>query len=142
MEEKTFKSEIFGLNKKEVEKYVNEMKRDYEEKLYKLNEENNILRTKNEELLSKEDEVKAKTILVSDALIKAEGQAKQIIEDAINKAKAERAQIDYQIEQEKEKLIDMKRKILELKETVQSSLGNFSTELGNIASSVEDNGEE
>lgn len=137
MEEKTFKSEIFGLNKKEVEKFVNQMKCDYEEKISKLNEENNILRAKNEELLSKEEEVKAKTILVSDALIKAEMQAKEIIQEAVNKAKIERAEIDNQIEQEKEKLIDIKRKILELKETVQVSLGDFATELENIASDVE-----
>lgn len=142
MEEKTFKSEIFGLNKKEVEKFVNQMKCDYEEKISKLNEENNILRAKNEELLSKEEEVKAKTILVSDTLIKAEMQAKEIIQEAVNKAKIERAEIDNQIEQEKEKLIDIKRKILELKETVQVSLGDFATELENISSSVENNEEE
>lgn len=138
MEEKTFKSEIFGLNKKEVEEYVNEMKYNYEEKIRKLTEANDELYKKNLELIAREEGVKEKTALVSNALIKAETQAKEIIQDAVEKGKQERAQIDNEIEIQKEKLIDIKRKILELKETVRNSLGNFSDELQTIVDNTDE----
>lgn len=136
MSEKTFKSELFGLNKKEVEEYVKDLKADYEIKLKKLKEEKGALELKTNELLLKEEEVNKKSELVSIALIKAEEQARQIVDDAMESAKKERAQIDEQIEQEKEDLIDVKREVICLKENVKTMLQEFMVKLDELEKAV------
>lgn len=135
MEEKVFKSELFGLSKKEVERYINETRDEYEKKLEKLTLEKNEIEKKLKEIMTREEEINEKTVLVSNALIKAEEQAKQIVNEAREKAKIERAELDVEIEKEREKLIDAKRNLEELKEKVRGMLTNFIGELEKVETS-------
>ena len=106
---------LFGLNRRDVENYIADLKKDYEEELRKQNQELLAMKSENaklnerlNQLLSSQRELDDAKRNISDVLFKAEQQAKQIIEDAKAKAIEERQEIDTLIESEKEKLIDAK----------------------------------
>ena len=66
---------------------------------------------------------------ISEVLIKAEQQAKAIIEDAKNQAIEERQEIDTMIEAEKEKLIDAKIELAMLKDKAKDLITKFTEDL-------------
>ena len=118
--EKKFNTEMFGYDKKEVEEYLREMKADYESSLQaekaeinRLSNEITIIRKKLErydiEYIEKQEKV-------ANALITAEDQARNILENARQEAINEKQRIESIIEVEKEKLLDIKREVIDLKE--------------------------
>ena len=127
---------LFGLNRKEVELYIAEIRSDYEAELKKQNTELLAMKAENaklnerlNEMLNNKraiDEAKAN---ISEVLIKAEQQAKSIIEDAKNKAIEERQEIDSLIEAEKEKLIDTKIELAMLKDKAKDLITKFTDDL-------------
>ena len=130
---------LFGLNKKEVESYIAEIKKDYEQELRKQNQELLSMKTENtklndriNQLLSDRKEIEEAKKNISDVLFKAEQQAKQIIEDAKSKAIEERQEIDAQIEAEKEKLIDAKIELAMLKDKAKEVMTRFADDLTNL----------
>lgn len=130
---------LFGLNKKEVESYIAEIKKDYEQELRKQNQEllsmkseNTKLNDRINQLLSDRKEIEEAKKNISDVLFKAEQQAKQIIDDAKSKAIEERQEIDAQIEAEKEKLIDAKIELAMLKDKAKEVMTRFADDLTNL----------
>lgn len=130
---------LFGLNKKEVESYIAEIKKDYEQELRKQNQEllsmkseNTKLNDRINQLLSDRKEIEEAKKNISDVLFKAEQQAKQIVEDAKSKAIEERQEIDAQIEAEKEKLIDAKIELAMLKDKAKEVMNRFADDLTNL----------
>ena len=130
---------LFGLNKKEVESYIAEIKKYYEQELRKQNQEllsmkseNTKLNDRINQLLSDRKEIEEAKKNISDVLFKAEQQAKQIIEDAKSKAIEERQEIDAQIEAEKEKLIDAKIELAMLKDKAKEVMTRFADDLTNL----------
>lgn len=130
---------FFGLNRKDVENYIADMKNDYEEELKRQNQE--LLAMKNEnsklndrinQLLNDRKEIEEAKKNISDVLFKAEQQAKQIVEDAKSKAIEERQEIDVQIEAEKEKLIDAKIELAMLKDKAKEVMSKFADDLTNL----------
>lgn len=130
---------FFGLNRKDVENYIADMKKDYEEELKRQNQE--LLTMKNEnsklndrinQLLNDRKEIEEAKKNISDVLFKAEQQAKQIVEDAKSKAIEERQEIDVQIEAEKEKLIDAKIELAMLKDKAKEVMSKFADDLTNL----------
>ncbi len=130
---------FFGLNRKDVENYIADMKKDYEEELKRQNQE--LLAMKNEnsklndrinQLLNDRKEIEEAKKNISDVLFKAEQQAKQIVEDAKSKAIEERQEIDVQIEAEKEKLIDAKIELAMLKDKAKEVMSKFADDLTNL----------
>ena len=130
---------FFGLNRKDVENYIADMKKDYEEELKRQNQE--LLAMKNEnsklndrinQLLNDRKEIEEAKKNISDVLFKAEQQAKQIVEDAKSKAIEERQGIDVQIEAEKEKLIDAKIELAMLKDKAKEVMSKFADDLTNL----------
>ena len=130
---------LFGLNKKEVESYIAEIKADYENELKKQNTELLAMKAENAKLNERLnallndkraiDEAKAN---ISEVLIKAEQQAKAIIEDAKNQAIEERQEIDVLIEAEKEKLIDTKIELAMLKDKAKDLINKFTDDLTSL----------
>ena len=101
---------LFGLNRKDVEIYIAEIKSQYEAELKKQNTEllnmkaeNAKLNERLNEMLNDKRAVDDARASFSDVLIKAEQQAKTIIVDAKYKAIEERQEIDVLIEAEKAK---------------------------------------
>ena len=118
--EKKFNTEMFGYDKKEVEEYLREMKADYESGLQaekaeinRLSNEITIIRKKLERYDTEYIEKQEK---VANALITAEDQARNILENARQEALNEKQRIESVIEMEKEKLLDIKREVIDLKE--------------------------
>lgn len=130
---------LFGLNRKEVENYVMTIKKDYEQELKKQNTELLSMKAENaklnerlNELLNDKKSIEEAKANISEVLIKAEMQAKAIIEDAKNKAIEERQEIDLLIEAEKEKLIDTKIELAMLKDKAKDLINKFTEDLSNI----------
>ena len=107
MEENISKG-LFGLKRADVENYIADLRKDYEAELRRQNQELLNMKTENAKLndrlnkyLSDKKEIEEAKKNISDVLFKAEQQAKQIVEDAKNKAIEERQEIDAQIESER-----------------------------------------
>ena len=130
---------LFGLNKRDVENYIADLKKDYEEELRRQNQELLAMKTENSrlnerlnQLLSNQRELDEAKRNISDVLFKAEQQAKQIVEDAKAKAIEERQEIDTLIEAEKEKLIDAKIELAMLKDKARDLISKFTDDITNL----------
>lgn len=127
---------LFGLNRKDVELYIAGIKSDYEAELKKQNTELLAMKAENaklnerlNEMLNSKKSVEEAKANISEVLIKAEQQAKAIIEDAKNQAIEERQEIDTMIETEKEKLIDAKIELAMLKDKAKDLITKFTEDL-------------
>lgn len=130
---------LFGLNRRDVENYIADLKKDYEEELRRQNQELLAMKTENSklnerlnQLLSNQRELDEAKRNISDVLFKAEQQAKQIVEDAKTKAIEERQEIDTLIEAEKEKLIDAKIELAMLKDKAKDLISKFTDDITNL----------
>ena len=130
---------LFGLNRKDVENYIADLKKDYEDELRRQNQELLAMKTENSklnerlnQLLSNQRELDEAKRNISDVLFKAEQQAKQIVEDAKAKAIEERQEIDTLIEAEKEKLIDAKIELAMLKDKAKDLISKFTDDITNL----------
>lgn len=130
---------LFGLNRRDVENYIADLKKDYEEELRRQNQELLAMKTENSklnerlnQLLSNQRELDEAKRNISDVLFKAEQQAKQIVEDAKTKAIEERQEIDTLIEAEKEKLIDAKIELAMLKDKARDLISKFTDDITNL----------
>ena len=135
MEENISKG-LFGLKRADVENYIADLRKDYEAELRRQNQELLNMKTENAKLndrlnkyLSDKKEIEEAKKNISDVLFKAEQQAKQIVEDAKNKAIEERQEIDAQIEAEKEKLIDAKIELAMLKDKAKDIMTKFTDDI-------------
>ena len=127
---------LFGLNRKDVELYIAGIKSDYEAELKKQNTELLAMKAENaklnerlNEMLNNKKSIEEAKANISEVLIKAEHQAKAIIEDAKNQAIEERQEIDTMIETEKEKLIDAKIELAMLKDKAKDLITKFTEDL-------------
>ena len=127
---------LFGLNRKDVELYIAGIKSDYEAELKKQNTELLAMKAENaklnerlNEMLNNKNSIEEAKANISEVLIKAEQQAKAIIEDAKNQAIEERQEIDTMIETEKEKLIDAKIELAMLKDKAKDLITKFTEDL-------------
>ena len=127
---------LFGLNRKDVELYIAGIKSDYEAELKKqhtellaMKAENAKLNERLNEMLNNKKSIEEAKANISEVLIKAEQQAKAIIEDAKNQAIEERQEIDTMIETEKEKLIDAKIELAMLKDKAKDLITKFTEDL-------------
>lgn len=137
--EDNFSKGFFGLNKKDVEAYIADLKKNYEDELSKQNEalrsmkeENLKLNERLNQFLNDKREMELAKQNISDVLFKAEQQAKQIVDDAKTKADEERQELDVLLEQEKEKLIDAKLELAMLKDKAKEIMMKFSDDISNL----------
>ena len=138
MEENISKG-LFGLKRADVENYIADLRKDYEAELRRQNQELLNMKTENAKLndrlnkyLSDKKEIEEAKKNISDVLFKAEQQAKQIVEDAKNKAIEERQEIDAQIEAEKEKVIDAKIELAMLKDKAKDIMTKFTDDITSL----------
>lgn len=139
MDENNLPKGLFGFNKKEVEAYISSMKEDYEKELMEqtkqlqeMKVENAKLNDRINNLLNERKDVEATKQNISDVLLKAELQAKQIIDDARVQADKEKQEVDALIEEQKEKLIDAKIELAMLKDKAKEVMLKFSDELSKL----------
>ncbi len=134
--DKKFGSEMFGYDKKEVEEYIREIKAEYESKIQA--ERSDANRLANELTIVKkkleryEVDYIQKQEKVANALITAEDQAKNIVENARSEAMLEKERIENLIEMEKEKLLDIKKEVIDLKEKTIRILDKYSNDMNTL----------
>lgn len=136
MDENNLPKGIFGLNKKDVETYIASIKDDYEKelmdqskKLQEMKNENARLNEKINTLMKEKTEIEQSKAQISDVLIKAQEQAKQIIEDARKQAEKERQDVELLVEDQRERLINAKIELAMLKDDAKKVIEKFTDDI-------------
>lgn len=142
--EKRFGTSLFGFKKSDVNSYIEKILREFDDKLKEKDDEiaslknqGRELRAKYEELAKKADQINDDRAKIADVLIKAQEKAELILEDARNQAIEEKKRLEEIIEQEREKLVDIKEELKTLKAAVANILKKHETQLGEIINSDE-----
>jgi hypothetical protein len=138
--EKRFRTNFLGgFKKTDVNSYIENILREYDDKLKEKNEEISVLKnqskdvkTKYEELLKKVDQINEDRARIADVLIKAQEKAQLMIDDARLEALDEKKKLEDVIEQEKEKLVDIRQELKTLKSEVIITLKKYESQLGTI----------
>jgi len=137
--EKRFRTSLFGFRKSDVNSYVEKILREFDNMLKEKENEINNIKSQNEEikeryneLLSKAEQINVDRAKVADALIQAQEKAERILEEARNQALQEKKSIEELIEREKEKLIDIKEELRGLKSEAAGVLKKYEMQLGNL----------
>ena len=94
--------------------------------------ENEKLNERLNALLNEKKEVEMAKQNISDVLVRAELQAKQIIDSAREQAEKEKHDLDLSIELQKEKLIDARLELAMLKDKAKELMMKFSEDITNI----------
>jgi chromosome segregation ATPase len=138
--EKRFGSSFMGgFRKTDVNSYIEKILMEFDEKLKEKDSETVVLknqikelRTKYEELYRKADQINDDRAKIAEVLIKAQEKAHLMIEDARHEALQEKKKLDEMIEQEKSKLVDIKKEMKFLKTEVVNTLKKYESQLGGI----------
>ena len=130
---------LFGLNRKEVENYIYSMRSNYESELKRQNAELLAMKAENtklserlNEMLNSKKDVDEAKFNISEVLIRAEQQAKMILEDARNQAMEEKQEVEELIEVEKEKLDDARNELASLKNRAKALISKFTDDLSDL----------
>ncbi len=137
--EKRFRGALHGFNKDDVNQYIEKILQEFESRLKEMDEEilrlkneNRELRMKYEELSLKEQQLNEDRARIADVLIKAEENARLILEEAKAQAIEEKNKIEELVENEKEKLVDIKGEIRTLRNNIVDVLKKYEVQLGDI----------
>jgi len=144
--EKRFRTSVFGFKKSDVNLYIEKMLKEFDDRLKeKDNEINNIrnqlreYKSKYEDINRKYEEIGNEQKKIALALITAQENAKNILDDAKNKALEEKKRMDKLIEEEKEKLVDMRGDFMELKSKIIGILSKYDRQLGDVVDEIDEN---
>ena len=136
MDENNLPKGIFGLNRKDVETYIASIKDDYEKelmdqskKLQEMKNENARLNERINALMKEKTEIEQSKAQISDVLIKAQEQAKQIVEDARKQAEKERQDVELLVEEQRERLINAKIDLAMLKDDAKKVIEKFTDDI-------------
>lgn len=136
--EKRFRTSFMGgFNKADVNTYIEKILREFDDKLKEKDDEIAALKNqskeykfKYEDLLKKAEQINEDRAKIADVLIKAQEKAVLMVEDARIEALDEKKKLEDVIEQEKERLIDIRQEMKMLKGEVVSTLKKYETQLG------------
>ena len=134
--EKKFAASMFGYDKEEVDDYVKNIKSTYESKLQAEKAENNRISNEMTILKRKLEKYESDYLIrqekVANALITAEDQSRQILQNAKQAAQEEKDKIEHLIEVEKEKLLDIKKEVIDLKERAIRLIDKYSSDMNSL----------
>ncbi|MBM7581929.1 cell division septum initiation protein DivIVA [Caldicoprobacter guelmensis] len=138
---RVFSIAILGYNRRQVEKYLSDMRKDYEEELSKkkermlqLMEENNKIKSQLKELEKKLEEFSEREAYISKALVRAEQKAQAIIEEGRQKIAAEMYQLEMEKNKWKARCKEIRRQLLEFEYMVCTLMENFYSEINYLKS--------
>lgn len=134
---KLFRGALFGYNKKDVQKYVEEISASFNEQLNGCKAEIERLNSQREELDAKSAEIESKKAAISDAIISAQEQGERIIADARVKAEDEYKEAQQKIADENQKLIKIRREILNIRRHAIKTLNNLNVD-GDEAENIDE----
>lgn len=129
---KQFSTGMIGYNKGEVDRYLEELTRDYEEELRKkrdrmmeLAEETRNLKQKNQEQKDRIEGFTHQEQYISRALINAEQRAQAIIEEGQLKSQEEIKQLKAEKEKWRRKFREVRRELLVFEQTLVNLIEKF-----------------
>lgn len=136
-----FAKRMYGYDISEVNKYISDMKLDYEDELDKkkarldeLLEENRQLTAHIEELARIVDEHEKRAELVGMALIKAEETARVTIADAERKKQMETERISLEVKKWESRGEEVRRQLIEFEEKIIDIMEKYQSEVNYLAS--------
>ena len=138
--EKRFRTSFMGGFKKvDVNSYIEKILREFDDKLKEKDDEivslknqSKDIRIKYEELAKKANQINDDRSKIADVLIKAQEKAELMLEDARIEALEEKSKLEGVIEQEKERLVDIRQEMKSLKNEVVNTLKKYETQLGSF----------
>lgn len=137
--EKRFRSSFLGFKKTDVNEYIEKMLKDFEgelkvkdDELLSLKSQFRDVKSKHDELAQKAEQINEDRTKIADVLIKAQEKADLMLADAKVQALEEKRKLEYILESEKEKLVDIKQEIKGLKSEVVSTLKKYETQLDSL----------
>jgi chromosome segregation ATPase len=139
--EKRFRTSFMGgFKKADVNQYIEQILKEFDEKLKSKDEEiaalkneNKDLRYRYEELQRRADEINETRAKIADVLIQAQEKAEKMVEEARIEAVEEKKKLEETIESEKEKLVDIRADIKKLKVEIVKILSRYEEQLSVLA---------
>ncbi|MBQ7953818.1 MAG: DivIVA domain-containing protein [Clostridia bacterium] len=122
---KLFRGALFGYNKKDVQKYVEEISVNFNEQLNSYKAEIERLNGQKAELDAKRTEIESKKAAISDAIISAQEQGERIIADARIKAEELYKESQQKVADENQKLVKIRREIINIRRNAIKTLNNL-----------------
>lgn len=139
MAQKRFQSSMFGFNKSTVNTYIENLTRDSEEKLTskdleieKLVSQLKNVNKKYEEIKLEEERILTEKEKISQALVSANEKADKIVEDAKERIAMEVTELETIAENEREKIVDIKRELKEMKAEASDVLAKYEKAINEI----------
>jgi len=139
MAQKRFQSSMFGFNKGTVNTYIENLTRDYEEKLTAkdMEIEKFVAQLKNvnkkyEAIKLEEERILTEKEKISQALVSANEKADKIVEEAKERISTEVTELEAAAEKEREKIVDIKRELKEMKTSASGILEKYEKAINEI----------
>ncbi len=137
--ERRFGTSAMGFTKADVNSYIERMLKEFDDRLKlkddeiaNLKNQNREIRIKYEDLERRANQMGDDRVKIADAIIKAQEKAEAILEEARQQADAEKSKLEGAIEEEKEKLVDVKKDLKFLKSTVVEMLKKFDAQINEV----------
>lgn len=146
--EKRFRTSFLGgFKKADVNSYIEKILREFDDKLKEKDDEianlklqSKDVRAKYEELQKKSDQINEDRAKIAEVLIKAQEKADLMLENARLEALEEKRQLEATIEQDREKLVDIRQEVKTLKGEIVNMLKKYESQLGEMARDEEEAG--
>ena len=122
---KLFRGALFGYNKKDVQKYVEEISSNFYAQINELKAEIDKLNSRKSEIDIQREEIEKKKAAISEAIISAQEQGEKIVAAAREKADLEYKEAQQKIAEENQKLIKIRREILNIRRSAIKTLNNL-----------------
>ncbi len=139
MAQKRFPNSMFGFEKSTVNTYIENLTRDYEEKLTakdmeieKLVAQLKNVNKKYEAIKLEEERILTEKEKISQALVSANEKANKIVEDAKETVSAEVIELEAKAEKEREKIVDIKSELMGMKTDAMKMLEKYQKALNEI----------
>ncbi len=148
--EKRFRTSFLGgFKKSDVNGYIEQLVEEHNTKIMakdkeieNLKNQSKEYRLKFEELSQKSSQIEENRAKIADVLIQAQEKAERMVEDGRIEALEEKKRLEETIEQEREKLVDIRQEIKALKSEVVSTLKKYEDQLGSFIRESEEQEDE
>lgn len=145
---KRFGISMFGFKKTDVNAYLERVIREFDQRLKEKEEENSRLKAELNELKEKYDRLskEADTLMkdkekIAGALLQAQEKADTILKEAQDNAMKEKMRLDRMLENEKEKIVDIKLEIKQLRNHILDILSKYEKQMDEVISDIENSEE-
>ncbi len=146
--EKRFRTSFMGgFKKSDVNAYIEKILGEFDDKLKEKDDEianlklqGKDVRAKYEEFQKKSDQINEDRAKIAEVLIKAQEKADLMLENARLEALEEKRQLEATIEQDREKLVDIRQEVKSLKGEIVNMLKRYESQLGELARDEADAG--